>query len=654
MTTPRLNVRTLTRVFAAGGEESLDFEPGVNVLVGPPNTGKSGWLRTLDFLFGDDAKVEDALGAIAPLYRGARAILTIGGRELTLERRWGSGDVRGKVYVDGHPIDNNEFSDDFLPRLGLPVLRIPSGDPFGPRQWPRLSWRTLYRHIYRHEHSWDDIATKQPDGEQHACIALFLGVAESLFPPEYGELVRKQRELDAFQARRDQFVSSLQDVARELVAIREASVELSLDSILAARERLSTEISRLETRRQELLRSLQAEAQNRLSAADEARRQAFAGIGERLATLRAQREIAAGKLAEGNERRRDLEQQQRLLRDELEKLQRASASHEVLADLRITHCPNCDQRVTRNASPTTCRLCLQSYPQHDDDGSATDQRLAFEIQQITAEVRELDELLREIMEEREIESRAMRDLDDEIRRIDNELLPTRAAAAWILPPELSTLDQERGRLSEQLRQLDRIEQALTRHEELADHVSTMDRQIEELRAEVKAKTRAVDLVGRGKVMATGMNNYLNALNAGEGPRRWVAGQVGVRLRDRDASFTLGGGNWRREVGGTFTCFFLAAYNYALLRLSAVGNAAYPGFSVIDLPPNLSDNRVLTDEENYLVEPFVKMLAQKQMAGTQLIITGHAYEGLEGVNRIQLTRVFAPGPNSSGRRKAAHE
>jgi rubrerythrin len=646
MSAARLNVHTLTRIFVNGEEESLQFEPGVNVLVGPPNTGKSGWLRTLDFLFGDDAKVEDALGTrIAPLYRGARATLTINGRELTLERRWGAGDVRGKVYVDGLPIEHGEFSDDFLPRLGLPVLRVPSGDPFGPRKWPRLAWRTLYRHIYRHENSWDDIASKQPDSEQHACIALFLGVAERLFPPEYGQLVQKQRDLDAFQARRDQFVASLQDVARELVAIREASVELSSDSISTARERLSSEIAALETDRQELLQALQAEAQQRIEAADEERRKAFAGIGERLATLRAQRETAAEKLAEGNQRRRDLEQQQRLLRDELEKLQRASASHEVLADLRITHCPNCDQRVTRNVAPDTCRLCLQSYPQHDDDGSATDQRLAFEIQQITAEIRELDELLHEIGQERELESRAMRDLDDEIRRIDNELRPSRTAAAWILPPELSALDQERGRLGEQLRQLDRIELALARHGELSDQIADMDRQIEELRSEVKAKIRSVDLTDRGRILATGMNNYLNALNAGEGSRRWVAGQVGVRLRDRDANFTLGGGNWRREVGGTLTCFFLAAYNYALLRLSAIANAAYPGFSVIDLPPNLSDNRVLTDEENYLVEPFVRMLSQKQMAGTQLIITGHAYEGLEGVNRIQLSKVFAPPTNA---------
>jgi rubrerythrin len=640
MSAARLNLVTLTRFFASGGEESLQFEPGVNVIVGPPNTGKSGWLRTLDYLFGDDAKVEDALGTrVAPVYRGARAILSVDGRVLSLERRWGPGDIRGKVYVDGDAINNDEFSDDFLPRLGLPALRVPSGDPFGPRKWPRLAWRTLYRHVYRHEHSWDEIASKQPDGEQHACIALFLGIAERLFPPEYGDLVQKQRELDVFQARREQFVASLQDVALELVAVREASVELSSESVKAAKERLLSEVASREAEREALLHSLQAEAQEKVEAEASARRRSFDGIGERLASLRAHRETAAARLAEGHERRQDLEQQQRLLRDELEKLQRASASHDVLADLRITHCPNCDQRVTRTVAPDTCRLCLQPYPQHEDDANATDQRLTFEIQQIAAEIRELDELFGEIDREREVELRAMRDLDDEIRRIDDELRPSRTAAAWILPPELSALDQERGRLAEQLRQLDRIEQALTRHGDLAEQIIEMDREIEQLRAEVKTKTRSVDLADRGALLARGMNNYLNALNAGEGSRRWVAGRVEVRLRDRDVNFMLGDGNWRREVGGTLTCFFLAAYNYSLLRLSAVPKAAYPGFAIIDLPPNLSDNRVLTGEENYLVEPFVKMLAQKQMTGSQLIITGHAYEGLQGVHRVPLTKVF---------------
>jgi hypothetical protein len=53
MTTAFLSISRLERRFATGNVEELSFEPGVNVLVGRPNTGKTKWLQTLDFLLGD-------------------------------------------------------------------------------------------------------------------------------------------------------------------------------------------------------------------------------------------------------------------------------------------------------------------------------------------------------------------------------------------------------------------------------------------------------------------------------------------------------------------------------------------------------------------------------------------------------------------------
>ena len=53
MTLPRMSVTLLERRLSTGNVESLTLEPGVNLLVGPPNTGKTKWLQTLDFLLGD-------------------------------------------------------------------------------------------------------------------------------------------------------------------------------------------------------------------------------------------------------------------------------------------------------------------------------------------------------------------------------------------------------------------------------------------------------------------------------------------------------------------------------------------------------------------------------------------------------------------------
>ena len=53
MSGPFLSIRSLERRLATGNVEPLTFEPGVNVFVGRPNTGKTKWLQTLDFLLGD-------------------------------------------------------------------------------------------------------------------------------------------------------------------------------------------------------------------------------------------------------------------------------------------------------------------------------------------------------------------------------------------------------------------------------------------------------------------------------------------------------------------------------------------------------------------------------------------------------------------------
>jgi AAA15 family ATPase/GTPase len=52
MKTHNMIIRSVSRLAENGKEERLSFLPGVNILVGKPNTGKTKWLSTLDYLFG--------------------------------------------------------------------------------------------------------------------------------------------------------------------------------------------------------------------------------------------------------------------------------------------------------------------------------------------------------------------------------------------------------------------------------------------------------------------------------------------------------------------------------------------------------------------------------------------------------------------------
>jgi hypothetical protein len=61
---------------------------------------------------------------------------------LLLERRWKEPGMKGKVFVNGDPVTTDDFSELLLTLLGMPVVHFPRGDPYAPRAWPVLSWRT--------------------------------------------------------------------------------------------------------------------------------------------------------------------------------------------------------------------------------------------------------------------------------------------------------------------------------------------------------------------------------------------------------------------------------------------------------------------------------------------------------------------------------
>ena len=290
--------------------------------------------------------------------------------------------AHSKTFVDGEALSADEFTDVFLPLLDMPVLRFLPGTRTPARG--RGCHGACSIGIYRHEFGWSDIVAQQPEAEQFACLMLFLGAAERLFPASYGDMVAKQKDADVLRARKEQYVATLEDVTRELVAVRETSVALTNESLDTAAARLREDIATNERERAALLDDLRAEASVRLEAEEMERRLAFAAVGERLAERRTAREALAQRLAEGRERRADLGRHQQLVADELAKLERTRSAREELADLRITHCPNCDQRLTRQTPPDQCRLCLQPYPEHEDDGDANVQRIAFEIQQLAS------------------------------------------------------------------------------------------------------------------------------------------------------------------------------------------------------------------------------------------------------------------------------
>ena len=176
--------------------------------------------------------------------------LEIGGDDrIVVERRWKERGARGKVYVDERALSVDDFSSYFLPKIGIPVIHYPQGNPYSSKTWPELSWRSLYRHIYRRQDiGWGGIAERQPEGDQHACILQFLGVAERIYSDEYGKLIDLRKQRTALVARRENYLATLNEIARDLVGTR-GGPELTPDTIQGSLLRIEDEMETLRERK---------------------------------------------------------------------------------------------------------------------------------------------------------------------------------------------------------------------------------------------------------------------------------------------------------------------------------------------------------------------------------------------------------------------
>ena len=86
-------------------------------------------------------------------------------------------------------------------------------------------------------------------------------------------------------------------------------------------------------------------------------------------------------------------------------------------------------------------------------------------------------------------------------------------------------------------------------------------------------------------------------------------------------------------------FFLIAYHYSLLTLTGKDGCHFPGLLVLDFPAELEDVSSVADKENFVLEPFVELLAKEQYLGCQVIVAGGAFEDLAGAHRIECNHIW---------------
>lgn len=637
MTTKKLIIKRLVRLPQFDSDDSLDFQPGVNVIVGKPNAGKTKWLSMLDYLMGDPSKPDDAFSlTLRDKYDSVKALISIDGEETWIERRWKERGVQSKLYINDEPIPQNEFSSHFLGKLGIPVLHFPKGNPYEERAWPELSWRILFRHIYRQQRFWGDLVDKQPDSERQAALLQFVGMAEHVYSDASGALVDVRKEIWKLQGAREQYISMLDEIAREITDEKEFRVALTADSITASIARIQMEIQNIEEKRELALQTLMEEAIKKTKPQN-SKDSDFEKLSKKWAELQSEKDESHSAINKIEKRIGELKKYQASIVGELSRMERAKDAGDVLAVLKITNCPACDQPVKSNNTSGHCYLCGQASETSNEKEEIM-KRVESELKRLNEDLKEVKDLSNTLLDELKLHTVAERDLDEEINRIENRLRPTRQAASAILPPDISIWNMEIGRLQERIRQLERIRRILDEHQKVSDKIQKLKDKEAELEAKVKSESRKVDYETASNWLSDGMNTYLNALVAMDN-KLWTQDKVTTRVREKDFKVTVGGQEWSSQLGGTLILYFLLSYQYALLRLTKFEQCNYPGISLIDLPATLEDGSTIRDKENFVVEPFIKLLDQKEMKGSQLIITGAAFEGLDKVNRIELKNVW---------------
>lgn len=399
---------------------------------------------------------------------------------------------------------------------------------------------------------------------------------------------------------------------------------------------MAQESAAIEARRENLLHSIRVSTEKQLTD-QKTYIPDIEDVSQRLVDLQSEQEQVGVAIRHTEARIAELATVGQLLEDEVSKLARAQDAGNVLADLRVTHCPACDQHLEKSVDDHSCYVCGQPVSVHQDTTSAS-RRIEFESEQLHSELEETNQLLVELKQDLKTKQTLGRDLAERIGELHALLRPVRQAAAAILPPELFMLDVNYGRVQEKGQQLVRIKAVLDQREQLAADIHKVQEEIAEIETSVDGKTSQVDFESLGDRLRDGMITYFNRI-VQLNPKSWLGNAVSVRLDERSLRFRVGESGWKAKLGGTQRLYFLFAYHYALLNLSRYPDTLYPGFVMIDFPASLEDRAAIADNENFILEPFVELLQNEDMSGCQVIAAGRSFKGLENVHAIEFEEVW---------------
>ncbi|MGJ4754155.1 hypothetical protein [Leptospira kmetyi] len=628
-------ISKITRTTIEDHEESVIFKRGFNAIVGEPNSGKTTWLKMLDFVFGDIGKAEDAFGEedsegrlLSEKYKSCKVFLTIAKENFTIERNWQESGKKTKIkFNDQEEFDSKEFTDFIYGKLNIPKLHFPKGNPYADATWPTLSWRVIFRHLYRQERFWGDLADNQPKAEQHSALALFLGIAENIFPQDLSEYIELRKTLIHLEAQRTQYEDIINKLFYTMSTFENKDYLKSGNSVADLIGSIEEKIKENLKKKDQIIRK-NVNGKSKVSSSDDLK---FLSKKEETVNLIENLHVEMNSLRKRINEFKALED---ALSGEINRLKRAIKSGELLSNIKVTHCPVCDQSANYAEEKRVNHCFLCHKPIKKNESSIF--RVEFELNQNEAELKEVNEIKSTLTADlNEITERELR-AKEELATIERKFNSTKIASSVFISAEISDLDSDRGKLEEQINMYYKISELIEYKSEIDNKVSALQLEIQKKKENLDNISDNIDYEEKCTLIENKMNYYLQQINLKN--KNWTLQKVAFKISGSDFSFRIKKTDWK-SIGATLKVYFLFAYHYALLSITNEKSTHYPGLLIVDFPPVLAQGVDLKGTENYLIEPFIKLCEIKKNENLQMIISGRTFGKMKNVNSISMTKIW---------------
>jgi hypothetical protein len=201
-----------------------------------------------------------------------------------------------------------------------------------------------------------------------------------------------------------------------------------------------------------------------------------------------------------------------------------------------------------------------------------------------------------------------------------------------------------GRVAERVNVLQVLRDLCERREELVslEKEKEANMRLLQLKAGQLQTDEYRNAFGQIRKLELAMNEYLDQINelssfADRSPS-WKHHKLSIEDRNEQLFFRVGPMVWSKALGGTDSLYFLMAYQYALLKLSADKEANCPSFALIDLPADFSGESI-NGKEDLVVRPFIYLCSEGAYSECQVVIAGRSFDSVCNCHSIEFKEVF---------------